>query len=107
MAGIVFKYSLTLQQLALREGLMSFDIPEGAELISVREQGASVCLWYACDPRVKCEERQFIVVGTGQPAPVLKANANPDGADEVGKPLGSCHFHDGSLILHVFERVQK
>jgi len=87
----VYKYASTLDEVRKLMGLLTFHVPVHSELVSVREQGDSVCLWFAVDPDAVREKREFAVVGTGRAAP------------EKARPLGSCHFFDGTLILHVFD----
>jgi hypothetical protein len=47
----------------------SLDMPAGAQVLSIREQGDSICLWALVDPSASTERRRFIVFGTGHPVP--------------------------------------
>lgn len=67
-----------------------FEMPAGAEILHAREQRNAVCLWAKVDDARPKEKRQFILSGTGHPAP-------------DGKYIGTASLFDGNLILHVFE----
>lgn len=69
-------------------------VPEGAEMLSAREQFNDICVWYRCDPSRRLRPRKLAVVGTGHPAP-----------DESGRFLGTAALHGGHLMFHVFEQV--
>lgn len=73
----------------------SLSMPVGAQVLSVREQGDSICLWALVDPSAPLEMRRFIVFGTGHPLP----------ADEPLTYLGTAHLEQGKLVFHVFERA--
>jgi len=87
-------YTVWKTELKLRD-VQDIDVPEGAELLTAREQHEQVCVWFKCDPLNLKIKRRIALVGTGHPA--------PDGARYVG----SAHLQGGSLILHVFERVSQ
>lgn len=70
---------------------MSFNMPIGAEVLCAREQRESICIWARVDPNANKEERHFVLCGTGHDAPAH------------GPYVGSGHFFDGTLVLHVFE----
>lgn len=68
-------------------------VPEGARMLTAREQNEMPCIWFLCDPaKPTSEERTIRVYGTGHAVP-----------DDPGRYLGTCHLHGGSLVLHVFE----
>lgn len=68
------------------------EMPKGAELLSVREQGEDICLWALVDPTADKEVRRFRGFGTGHDVP-----------DQPMKFIGTAHLHGGSLVFHVFE----
>jgi hypothetical protein len=83
--------ALTIWQAEIAQDDHSFSAPEGAELLTAREQGDVVCVWFRCDPTRPKEARRVEVCGTGwENAP-------------QGRYVGSAHFNDGSLVFHVFE----
>lgn len=69
-------------------------VPEGAEMLSAREQFDHICVWYRCDPSRRLRPRKLVIVGTGNPAPDLD-----------GLFLGTASLHGGQLIFHVFEQT--
>ena len=75
------------------EPACSIDMPAGAQVLSVREQGGAICLWALVDPAAPLEARRFIWVGTGHRMP-----------DEAPLTyLGTGHLDQGALVFHVFE----
>lgn len=68
------------------------DMPEGAEVLTVREQGDAVCLWALVDPSKPFEARRFVMVGTGHELPQDDATF-----------VGMAHLDKGLLVVHVFE----
>ena len=40
-------------------------MPSGAEILSVADQGGTLCLWAAVDASAPTEKRMFEIVGTG------------------------------------------
>jgi hypothetical protein len=87
MISTIWKATLDLR------GVQDVTVPEGAEILTAREQHGQVCIWFKCDPFAAKVARRIALVGTGHPAP-------PD-----GRYLGSAHLDGGHLVLHVFERV--
>ena len=81
----------TLQPMDVQEIM----VPEGAEMLSAREQFDHVCVWYRCNPTNRLQPRRLAIVGTGNPAP-----------DESGRFLGTAALHGGQLMFHVFEQVR-
>jgi hypothetical protein len=72
-------------------------MPQGAEILSVREQGHNIYAWALVDDQAPSEDRHFIGVGTGHEVP----------EDEPLKFLGSAHLEDGALVFHVFEVLNR
>ena len=75
------------------ENVQDIEMPEGAEILTAREQHEDLCIWFSCDPSKPKTKRRIAVVGTGHPAP------------EGARYIGSGFFHGGSLVFHVFERT--
>lgn len=73
--------------------IQDIEVPENAELLTVREQFEQICIWYKCNPDNPMTTRRIAIVGTG--------HAAPEGARYVGTGF----LHGGQLVLHVFERV--
>lgn len=71
-------------------GEFQIQMPEGAEIVTLREQYGRPTVWYVCDPQAKIVARGFRIVGTGHVAP------------DVGKYVGT-FFVDGVFVFHVFE----
>lgn len=72
-----------------------FDMPRGAEILTVANQYNQVCLWARVNPLGDLEKRRFALVGTGHAAPGAAS----------GRYLGTAFLHDETLVLHVFERL--
>lgn len=72
----------------------SIEMPSGAEVLSVREQGETICLWALVDPEATVEMRRFVVLGTGHSVP-----------DQPLRFLGTAHLAGGAFVFHVFEEV--
>jgi len=84
---IVWKFVLDLQA--------ELEMPVGAQILSVREQGQDVCLWALVDPDAPKMKRGFLMFGTGYPIPDMPLQF-----------LGTAHLHGGALVCHVFEIVE-
>lgn len=67
-------------------------LPEGAEILHVREQFGNLCMWFRCHPDAPPAPHQILIRGTGHPAP-----------NSGAKYLGTGILMGGSLVLHVFE----
>lgn len=81
---------LTIWKAQIRPDNQTFNAPEGAELLTAREQGDELCVWFRCDPSKPITQRRVEVCGTGHTAP-------------IGRYIGSGHFDGGALVVHVFE----
>jgi len=68
------------------------ELPAGARILSVREQGANVCMWALVDPEAPKEPRDFAIIGTGH---------------TITEPgitfLGTAVLYESIIVLHVFE----
>lgn len=70
----------------------TLDMPIGAQVLSVREQGGAICLWALVNPNAEKEQRHFVGFGTGH-----------DVLDRPMQFIDSAHL--GSLVFHVFELI--
>ncbi len=85
------KYSL------VSDGEQELVLPDGAVILSVLEYRGRVALYALVDPDAEPIDRYTIrIVGTGQPVEGL------DGYEF----LGSCILYSGSLVVHVFARLE-
>ncbi len=73
--------------------VQDIDVPEGAEMLTAREQHEHICVWFKCEPSNPITNRRIAIVGTGHPAP------------DDGRYIGTGLLHGGQLVLHVFERA--
>jgi len=74
-------------------GIQDIEVPEGAELLTARDQLEQICVWFKCDPSKPPSKRCIAICGTGHPAP------------EDARYVGTGFLHGGQLVLHVFESV--
>ena len=49
--------------------IVAIKVPPGARFLSVQNQGENPCFWFAVTPAEPTEERRFLCIGTGNPAP--------------------------------------
>ena len=69
------------------------EMPQGAQLMDVQEQGGKVCLWAAVDSEAPKEKRTIEIIGTGHPIDV-------ENVDRVYV----ASTQQGPFVWHVFER---
>ena len=84
VANRIWKFPLTLNDEA------EVEMPEGSEVISVDNQGGTICLWAICSPAMPTDIRRFAIVGTGNPMPT-----------KLKKFIGTVIQHP--FVWHVFE----
>lgn len=84
----IWKYTLS--------AVSTIEMPMGAQLLTVHEQNNEVCMWALVDASQETEYRSFCVYGTGQEVP-----------KQPMLYIGTALLHSGTLVLHVFERVEK
>jgi hypothetical protein len=94
---VVWKYVIDLA--AVKAGEVSFDMPVGAELLTVQTQAAYAALghgalWALVDPTAPKETRRFRVVPTGGSPEELTAE----------RYVGT--FQLGRTVWHVFEHLE-
>lgn len=86
----VWKFPLDLSKLTANGELPPIHMPIGAEILTAREQGETICVWARVNPKeTRVVKRMFAVCGTGHDAPFT---------DYVGTGL----LFGGTLVLHVF-----
>jgi len=83
----IYKYELNPLHTVL-------DMPKGAELLCIKVQRGTPCLWALVDPDADMEHRPLVVFGTGHEV----VNA--------GKYIGTFLIENDSLVFHVFEATQ-
>lgn len=81
----VWKFALALAD------YQAVNMPEGAEILHLGEQGDDLFLWARVDPERPNKTRYFTVVGTGHIAP----KSSPF--------VGTVLTRGGSFVWHVFE----
>lgn len=74
-------------------GVIGIDVPFDAEILSAREQGEHVAIWFRCNPRRSSSPRKIALVETGKAAPPQSS----------GRYVGTAVFAGGAYVLHVFE----
>lgn len=74
---------------------IDIEMPVGAQILSVREQGNDICMWALVNPDAHKEKRIFMVFGTGHDVPPVQM-----------KFLGTAHLQSDGLVFHVFELEQ-
>ena len=97
------KREIWVYRIPARPGRHLQKMVEDAEIVSVREQGEMIAIWAIVDPKMqgiitegKNPIRTFEVVMTGEEFDEREGWAKM-------RFLGTCQFHGGSFILHVFE----
>lgn len=87
MKRAVWKF--TLDELNA-DGEVAVAMPMGAEVLTAREQGDTLCVWARVNPNeTRIVKRMFTICGTGHPSPF---------SDYVGTGM----LFGGTLVLHVF-----
>jgi hypothetical protein len=90
MTWTIWKASLQVQDMQV------VDMPRGAQILYVREQGGVPCVWFWCDTKQPKEPRLIATIGTGHDAPI----------PGEGRYLGSYFVRDGQYVFHVFEPIK-
>lgn len=73
-------------------GMSFFDIPKGAEFLSLQTQAEIPCLWFLVNPEELTRRKSFVIRATG--ARIQKDQTG-------GKYYGT--FQIGGFVGHVFE----
>lgn len=71
------------------------EMPHGAKILSVQAQGDDLVIWAQVAPANSPESRTIQIYGTGM---VLDSQPRIH--------LGTVQMHGGSLVWHVFERME-
>ena len=86
--NVIYKYTLHITDLC------DYDLPEGAEILSVAEQRGRLCMWALLNPNAPKKTRHIEIIGTGNPI------VNDMGIDR--KFIGTAIVEP--FVWHVFER---
>lgn len=74
-----------------------FEMPKGAEILTVQTQNETPCIWALVNPENEKETRYFEIFGTGHNVPV-----------DMGierKYINTFQLEGGRLVFHLFERL--
>ncbi len=69
----------------------TIDLPDGAKIVACQPQHGDVTLWALCDIDQPRTPRAVTCVSSGQDIPA-----------DAGDYVGTCQFHDGHTVVHVF-----
>jgi len=83
----VYKYEIDVM------GVLTFEMPKGAEVLCIREQFGRPKMWAKVDDSQPLEKRSFAIVGTGNPIPRASTS----------KYIGTFFHLEGRFVGHVFE----
>lgn len=86
----------TVWKYALEPDEFTIEMPRGAQVLSVDNQGGSNCMWAMVDPAEPLVTRRFRLAGTGHEL---------DRPDEL-RFIGTVQMYGGKIVLHLFERVE-
>lgn len=87
----------TIWKYQVNPKITKFNMPKGAEILTVQNQNGIPCIWALVNPENEEEERYFEVFGTGHDVPV-----------DIGierKYINTFQLEGGSLVFHLFERI--
>ncbi len=80
-------------KLELNPNITEYKFPKNSQILYAREQRASICVWFLCNPnKVEIETRYILIFGTGH-----------SGIREDLNYIGSGHLNNGALIYHIFD----
>ena len=83
----------TIWKVVLKTDLVQdIEVPEGAEMLTAREQHNQICVWLKCDPSRPKSKRRIAVIETWQAAP------------EGARYIGTGFLEDGRSF-HVFDFI--
>ncbi len=83
----IFKYQLEVTN------LQTIELPQGARILSVRQQGGQIMLWAMVHPTHQTIPHTFRIYGTGHPV--------DENSGRTQSFLGTVQL--GALVFHVFE----
>ena len=81
----------TIWRYIITPNTLFYSMPEGAKILTVKEQNGEVCIWAEVNPDEKIEMRKIMVYGTGHSVP-----------PEPQEYIGTAHLMGGGLVLHVY-----
>jgi hypothetical protein len=89
----IYKYPLKLT------GEQTIEMPRGAEILSVQDQGGTICVWALVDTKSETKQYTFRIYGTGHELP-----------EQCGMFERMIYAHVGSVqqdgfVWHVFMDV--
>lgn len=84
----IYKYELKLTDIQV------IAMPEGAEILSVQQQGENLQLWALVDVSMPDVQRKIRIIGTGNPV-----------ANEILVHISTFQMHGGALVFHAFESL--
>lgn len=83
---------ITIWKFRLRlTGEQTLALPRGAQILSVQDQGGSICIWVSVDTQAEPELRHFYIFETGYPIENIA----------LKRFVGT--VQQDSLVWHVFE----
>ena len=95
--------------------MFSLEMQAGARILSAQIQHGSLCLWALCDIKAAKEQREILIVGTGQAIVVARPISLESGEKLEEVPgarvindlafIGTVQLMGGDIILHVFEML--
>ncbi len=86
----IFKYHL------VNTDEQTLSMPRGAEILAVKNQHESVCVWALVDDKQPRQDRRFRIIGTGRDIPVdLKGMTY----------LDTVVLRHGVFVAHVYEVI--
>jgi hypothetical protein len=99
----VWKYTVPVPYGAdHRQDMFSFDMPQGARVLTCQVQRGYICLWALGDVKAEKEKRDFMIVGTGHRILATMSFAtNTPNLNHVG----TVQLADGEPIFHIFEMI--
>lgn len=86
----IFKYPFGASSIA------SIEMPIGAEILSVEDQGGVPTLWALVDPNAEKKHRKLAVFGTGW-------EIEPGSRADVNTYVGTVHMKQVPLVWHIFD----
>lgn len=73
------------------------EMPKGAEILTIQIQDENPCIWALVNPENEKDLRHFEIYGTGHDIKY--------GFDTSRVYINTFQMHNGSLVFHLFERI--
>jgi hypothetical protein len=83
----------TIYKYAIQPEIDSFEMPVGAQVLTVQTKDNKPFIWAMVDPSEKADLRRFVPYGTGHLMP-----------DDPGVYVGTFQLNGGALVFHLFEQ---